>query len=103
MSGRTIKAKLAEAGGERRRAARHSVEIPGTVRELGAEGADALVLDISEIGFMASTDAHFAVGTRLWLILPGRDRANALVKWIEGDRLGAEFAEPISLEGLDDQ
>ena len=103
MSGRTIKAKLAEAGGERRRVARHSVEIPGTVRELGAEGADALVLDISEIGFMASTDAHFAVGTRLWLILPGRDRANALVKWIEGDRLGAEFAEPISLDGLDDQ
>lgn len=103
MSGRTIKAKLAQAGGERRRAARHAVEIPGTVRELGAEGADALVLDISEIGFMASTDAHFAVGTRLWLILPGRERANALVKWIEGDRLGAEFAEPISLEGLDDQ
>ena len=101
MSGRTIKARLAEAGGERRRAPRQAVEIPGTVRELGAEGVDALVLDISEIGFMASTEAHFAVGTRLWLFLPGRERANALVKWIDGDRLGAEFAEPISLEGLE--
>ena len=101
MSGRTIKAKLAEVGGERRRVARQPVEISGTVRELGSEGADALVLDISEIGFMASTDAHFAVGTRLWLILPGRERANAVVKWIDGDRLGAEFAEPISLEGLE--
>lgn len=101
MSGRNIKARLAEAGGERRRAPRHAVEIPGTVRELGAEGVDALVLDISEIGFMASSETHFAVGTRLWLILPGRERANAVVVWIDGDRLGAEFAEPISLEGLD--
>ena len=36
-----------------------------------------------------------------WLILPGRDRANALVRWIAGTKIGAEFAEPISLEGLE--
>ena len=102
MSGRSIKAKLAEVGGERRRAARQSVGIAGTVRELGSEGVDALILDISEIGFMASTEAHFAVGARVWLMLPGRERASAEVKWIDGDRLGAEFAEPISLEGLTD-
>jgi len=33
-------------------------------------------------------------------MLPGRDRANALVKWIAGDKIGAEFSEPISLDGL---
>jgi hypothetical protein len=33
-------------------------------------------------------------------MLPGRGRANAVVKWTAGDKLGAEFAEPISLEGL---
>ena len=36
-------------------------------------------------------------------MLPGRDRANAVVKWTAGDKLGAEFAEPISLDGLERQ
>jgi hypothetical protein len=49
---------------------------------------------------MAQTDVQFEVGSRVWLMLPGRDRANAVVKWIAADKLGAEFAEPISLEGL---
>jgi hypothetical protein len=49
---------------------------------------------------MAEADGEFEVGTRIWLILPGRERANALVRWIAGKRIGAEFAEPISLEGL---
>ena len=101
MSGRTIKAKLGQDEGERRRAARHRVDIEGTMRELGESGVDARILNISETGFMAATEALFDVGARVWLILPGRERANAVVKWIAGDRLGAEFAEPISLEGLD--
>ncbi len=102
MSGRTIKAKIAEDDSDRRRAARHPVELEGTMRELGENGVEARILNISEIGFMAASEAHFEVGSRVWLILPGRERANAVVKWIAGDRLGAEFAEPISLEGLDD-
>ncbi len=67
---------------------------------LAAEGFEARVLNISETGFMAEADGDFEVGTRIWLILPGRERANALVRWIAGKRIGAEFAEPISLEGL---
>ena len=50
---------------------------------------------------MAETDGEFGVGARVWLILPGRERANALVRWIAGTKIGAEFAEPISLEGLE--
>jgi hypothetical protein len=49
---------------------------------------------------MATAEGQFEVGSRVWLMLPGRDRANAVVKWTAGDKLGAEFAEPISLEGL---
>ena len=30
----------------------------------------------------------------------GLARANAVVRWIAGDKIGAEFAEPISLQGL---
>ena len=49
---------------------------------------------------MAASAADFEVGSRVWLMLPGRERANAVVKWVAGDKLGAEFAEPISLNGL---
>jgi hypothetical protein len=49
---------------------------------------------------MAITDAQFEVGSRVWLMLPGRERANAVVKWIAGDKIGAEFAEPMSLDGF---
>ena len=49
---------------------------------------------------MAETDGSFEVGSRVWLMLPGRDRANAVVKWVAGDKIGAEFAEPMPLEEL---
>lgn len=98
-----IKARIEEARDpkDRRRSARLPVDIGARVRELGSEGCDAKVLNLSETGFMAEAQGEFEVGTRIWLILPGRERANALVRWIAGTRIGAEFAEPISLEGLE--
>jgi len=102
MNFRMIKARIEEAkdSSDRRRMTRHPVDIGARVRELGDEGFEAKVLNISETGFMAEADGEFEVGTRIWLILPGRERANALVRWIAGKRIGAEFAEPISLDGL---
>jgi hypothetical protein len=49
---------------------------------------------------MAETEGEFEVGSRIWLMLPGKGRSNAVVKWIAGDKIGAEFADPISLQGL---
>ena len=97
-----IKARIEEANdaGDRRRMSRHPVEIGARVRELGSEGFEARILNISETGFMAEADGELEVGTRIWLILPGRERANALIRWIAGKKIGAEFAEPISLDGL---
>ena len=95
-----MKARIAEDESERRQHSRVPVELDARMRELGANGVEAKVLNISERGFMASAEGHFDVGTRVWLMLPGRERANAVVKWTAGDRMGAEFAEPISLEGL---
>ena len=98
----TIRARIAEdQSDERRRFDRLPVELEAKMRELGASGVEAKVLNISERGFMAATDARFEVGSRVWLMLPGRERANAVVKWTAGDKIGAEFAEPISLDGLD--
>lgn len=102
MSFSMIKARIAEVEdpGDRRRFSRHSVDLEARVRELGETGIDAKILNISESGFMAQCDGRFEVGSRVWLMLPGRERANAVVKWTAGDKLGAEFAEPISIEGL---
>jgi PilZ domain len=100
MSFGMIKARIAEDVTDRRRDPRLPLDLDATMRELGAGGVEAKVLNISEHGFMARSDADFEVGSRVWLMLPGRDRANAVVKWTAGDKLGAEFAEPISLEGL---
>ncbi len=98
-----IKGRIAEADpADRRNGPRYPVDVEGKVRELGAEGTEARILNISEKGFMAESAAEFEVGSRVWLILPGRERASAIVRWTAGSRLGAEFAEPISLEGLAD-
>jgi hypothetical protein len=96
-----IKARIAEDESDRRRYSRVPVELDAKVRELGASGVEARVLNISERGFMASSEGRFEVGSRVWLMLPGRERANAVVKWTAGDKIGAEFAEPISMDGLE--
>lgn len=85
---------------DRRRSPRLPVEIDARVRELGSEGTEARVVNISDTGFMAESTGDFDVGSRVWLILPGRDRASAIVRWTAGNRLGAEFSEPVSLDGL---
>ena len=100
MSYVTIRARIAEDQDERRTASRLPVELEAKMRELGASGVEARVLNISERGFMAVADGRFEVGSRVWLMLPGRERANAVVKWIAGEKIGAEFAEPISLDGI---
>lgn len=101
MSFTMIKARIAEhQTDDRRRSSRTPVALDATVRELGTTGVEAKVLNISETGFMATADAEFEVGARIWLIVPGRDRASAVVKWTAGDKLGAEFAEPIAPEKL---
>jgi len=100
MSFVTIKARIAEDQDDRRRLPRFAVDIEAKMRELGASGVEAKVLNISERGFMAESEARFEVGSRVWLMLPGRERANAVVKWTAGDKIGAEFAHPISVEGI---
>lgn len=96
----TIKARIAEDQSDRRRLPRFPVDIEAKMRELGATGVEAKVLNISESGFMAESEARFEVGSRVWLMLPGRERANAVIKWAAGDKIGAEFADPISLDDI---
>lgn len=98
-----IKARIANVVDptDRRRSVRLPVEMEALVRELGSEGAEARIVNISDTGFMAESTGDFAVGSRVWLILPGRDRASAIIRWTAGTRLGAEFSEPVSMDGID--
>ena len=95
-----IEARIANADDtpERRKAERRPVELEARVRELGNEGFAARILNISSTGFMAEADGEFEVGARVWLILPGQERAAAQIRWVAGNRVGAEFAEPGSVE-----
>ena len=95
-----IKARIADATDDtdRRRASRHPVEVDAKLRELGATGVEARVINLSATGFMAEAPAEFEVGARVWLIMPGRERANAVVKWVAAGKIGAEFAEPFPVE-----
>lgn len=79
---------------------RAPVDLDAHVREMGATGSEARLVNISVKGFMAETAAEFEVGARIWLILPGRERASAIVRWTAVGKLGAEFAEPLSEEAL---
>ena len=101
-TGFLMKARIAEDRDERRQFSRLPVALDAKMRELGANGVEARVVNISERGFMAIAEGHFEVGSRVWLMLPGRERANAVVKWTAGDKLGAEFAEPIELDDIKD-
>lgn len=90
-------ARIAEQDAfDRRNTVRLPVEIEGRVRPLGEEGCSARILNLSDTGFMAETTEHYEVGSRVWLIVPGRERANAIVKWTAGNRIGAEFASPVA-------
>lgn len=95
-----IRATISADDSDRRAAPRRPVEVEARLRELGTTGTEARVLNISETGFMAETDGDFEVGARVWLMVPGRDRANAVVRWCAAGKIGAEFAEPLSPEVL---
>jgi hypothetical protein len=97
-----IRARIAQdpSGADRRRAERLPVELDVQLRELGNSGREARVLNLSQTGFMAETSEEFEVGARVWLILPGRERANAVVRWVAGGKIGAEFTEPVDPEAL---
>ncbi|WP_343345165.1 PilZ domain-containing protein [Sphingomicrobium sp. XHP0239] len=87
---------------ERRRSQRQTVEIDALMREMGAEGFDVRLIDLSTHGFQAEIvgTEEVDVGARIWLMVQGCERQSALVKWIAGARLGAEFAQPVDVDAL---
>ena len=86
-----MKARIAEASDptDRRQSPRVPVELEVKMRELGASGVEARVLNISERGFMAESDARFEVdGTEV--------TATRLDSLADGRRVDAE--KPVFLD-----
>jgi PilZ domain len=79
----------------RRRESRAPVAAEIPLRQLGDSAVDARLVNISSRGFMAETKAEIEAGSRIWLILPGPGRVNALVVWARSGRIGGEFSAPI--------
>ena len=61
----TIRARIGEDESDRRRFSRLPVDLDAKMRELGASGVEARVVNISERGFMAISEGRFEVGTRV--------------------------------------
>ena len=79
----------------RRKEPRLEIEAEVPLREHGRVAVDARLINLSSHGFMAETEALIEPGSRVWLKLPGIARANAVVVWSRGGRIGGEFAEPV--------
>ena len=92
-----IQATIAAAADpmDQRRDPRLDADAEVSLRPLGTTAVDARLVNISSLGFMAECDAEVRPGSRVWLSLPGIQRANALVVWARNGRIGGEFASPI--------
>ncbi|MEN3972755.1 PilZ domain-containing protein [Sphingomicrobium sp. XHP0235] len=100
--GHTARIAPVDPAVERRRGERRTVELEAQLREMGAEGFEVRLIDVSAHGFQAEIlgTEDVEVGARIWLMVPGADRQSALVKWVAGARLGAEFAQTVDVAGL---
>ncbi len=80
---------------EGRRAERRILNLAASLREPGASLADAEVLNLSETGFAAESDAELEVGATIWLKLPGLEPTNSRVVWVDGRKAGFQFTTPL--------
>jgi hypothetical protein len=81
---------------EQRAVERHNVLLRrATVRGHGRKAVDAQLLDLSIYGCRVAAETDFKKGDRLWLRLSGSNAVSACVVWIEANRIGCRFDEPL--------
>jgi hypothetical protein len=81
--------------GEIRKAERTEIVLGAGLRQRGATAITVQILDLSTHGFRAATHLELAVGTDLWLKLPGLESWHSRVVWMRGHLLGCEFVRPL--------
>ncbi|MDZ3830401.1 MAG: PilZ domain-containing protein [Sphingopyxis sp.] len=80
---------------EARRASRSDVRARARLREAGRHPFDADLFDLSSTGFRFFSYSPPAIGTRLWVNLPGLQLLEAVVRRIDGTSCGCEFASAL--------
>ncbi len=80
-----------------RRSARACVSLEATMRELGASGVKAQILNLSIDGFLAETEGSFFTGSYVWIKLPDLGPVSAKIIWSRGGRVGGRFTAPLAL------
>lgn len=85
----------ASASGKGRRADRISIDLDAGLRQRGAAAVSVHIRDLSTHGFRIVTHLELAVGTDVWLRLPGLEASLARVMWVDGNLAGCAFDRPL--------
>jgi PilZ domain len=88
-------------GGEVRNAQRLDVRLKASLRETGSGKFSVDVLDMSVTGCRLETSFTLAIGSRVWITIPGLAPVEAIVAWKEQYRYGCRFASALHMAVLD--
>ena len=80
-----------DAAQEDRSAPRVRLGIPAQMRPSGSPAFSVVVKDLSLSGVACEALTGMAVGTRVWLTLPGLSALQAKIVWNDGTMVGCEF------------
>ncbi|HEX8527678.1 PilZ domain-containing protein [Allosphingosinicella sp.] len=80
---------------DRRRHARHSVQIGAGLDANVRPSSPIAVIDLSTGGCGIETDIQLEPQTRVWLKLPGLESWPCRVAWSDGTRAGLAFDRPL--------
>ena len=81
-----------------RREKRLPLDEPARLHPNAWSSLEVRVLDLSSSGFRAECEARVMVGSCVTLELPGIGSEVAYVTWRRGDRFGAKFRQPVSID-----
>ncbi len=81
-----------------RREKRLPLDEPARLHPNDWSSLEVRVLDLSSNGFRAECEARVTVGSCVTLELPGIGSELAYVTWRRGDRFGAKFRQPVSID-----
>ena len=79
---------------EGRKAERRIVNLAARLRDPGARLIEVDIVDLSVDGFMAR-GLELALGSDVWLKMPGLEPQNCKVVWTRDDKVGFKFSNPL--------
>lgn len=82
-------------GADARRATRTAVRARARFREVGANPYEVELHDLSATGFRMQTYTRPAIGSHIWVTIPGLQSLEAIVRRHVGNDVGCEFVHPL--------